>query len=116
MLLISSATAGCNQQKQMDPTDHIASLCARCDIASASASASLAKLAAQTGPRNRAKWKREHVIRVGLLERAAYALALALWIQPHAEDPLPASFRQYASSIHAHAVNHLKLLNSERQA
>lgn len=93
-------------------TDHIASLCARCDSASASASASasLAQLAVQTGPRNRAKWEREHATRVGLLDRAALALALALWVQPHADDPLPASLRQYASSIHGHAVNHLNVL------
>jgi len=90
--------------------DHIASLCARCDSASANASASLAQLAAQTGPRNRAKWRREHTLRVGLLDRAAFALAMALWVQPHADDPLPASVRQYATTIHGYAVNHLNLL------
>jgi len=90
--------------------DHIASLCARCDSASANASASLAQLAAQTGPRNRAKWRREHVLRVGQLDRAALALALALWVQPHAEDPLPASYRQYATTIHGYAVKHLNVL------
>jgi hypothetical protein len=89
-------------------TDHIASLCARCDSASANASASLAQLAAQTGPRNR----REHALRVGQLDRAALALVLALWVPPHADDPLPATLRQYATTIHGYAVNHLNVLRS----
>ena len=99
--------------KTPDSIAHVAALCARCDIASANASTSLAQLAAQIGPRNRAKWQREHTLRVGQLDRAALALALALWVQPHAEDPLPASFRQYASSIHGYAVNHLNLLRQK---
>lgn len=90
----------------------VASLCARCDSASGMASHSLEQLALQQGPRNRAKWKREHTIRVGELERTAHALLLALWVQPHAEDTIPASLRQHAASIHSYAIQKLNVLRS----
>lgn len=85
----------------------IAALCAQCDSASLSASASLQMLAKQTGPRNRAKWRREHILRLGMLDRAAHNLLVALFVQPHAVDNLTPSMRQHATHIHGYAVRSL---------
>ena len=78
----------------------IAAVCARCDSAAASASESIEMVAKQSGPRNRAKWRKEHMTRVYKLDAAVNALARALFIQPHAQDELTATMRSHANRIH----------------
>jgi hypothetical protein len=87
--------------------EQIAGLCAKCDSASLTASASIEMLARQTGTRTRANWKREHSARLLKLENASLNLALALYVQPHADDELTPSMRQHAEQIHAYAVRSL---------
>jgi len=78
----------------------IAALCAECDSAAGSASESIEMLAKQSGPRTRAKWRKEHMTRVAKLDRAINGLTRALFIQPHAVDQLSPMMRQHAERIH----------------
>lgn len=87
--------------------ESIAALCARCDSAAIAASSSLEQLAGAPSKRKRAQWRKEHIIRVGVLDRAAHNLLVALFVQPHAVDTITPAMREHATHIHGYAVRSL---------
>ena len=90
----------------------IAALCVRCDLASIAASSSLEQVAGATSKRKRAQWRKEHVIGVGALDKAAYNLVIALWVQPLAVDTITPSMRKHAERIHTYATRSLNVFRA----
>jgi len=97
-------------QNPIKSDETIAVLCAKCDLAGSAASESCSQLAAQNGPRKRAKWRREHIMRCGALDRAVSELTVALYVQPFSEDFISPSMRAHAYDVQGFASRRLFVL------
>ena len=92
-------------------TEIIYSLCAKVSLFSDGASESLAQWANQTGKRKRAEWRREHIIRRGMLARATHELCRALQPPMFGRHQADGACLSYADGILEHASKQIDATN-----
>lgn len=94
----------------MKNSDSVFSLCAKVDSAMLSAREALSMLASSS--RKRKAWRDELTARKVRLNAASYALGMALYV-PRLSEPLSASERAHAETVHADGCRLLAILCDE---